>query len=131
MPLDTDTLKASELGKVVLFYSKSLRSTSHIKRQAEMLLAAWSRPIIKRSSSFRTKSVPTIDIERSRATQLDGSVIKKDAIHGYGGLETQGTKDKKRRNVRIPAPSVNEFRRRRLSRHAHILTESRSSSPFS
>ncbi|KAL7414120.1 hypothetical protein BDY24DRAFT_387693 [Mrakia frigida] len=108
MPIDTDTLKASGLGKVILFYSKSLRSTSHVKRQAAHLLAVWSRPIIKRSSSFRTKAVPSIDI---RPGQFNDAERSQSAGGGGGGGKKawerpEGEKiDKKRRNVRIPAPS--------------------------
>ena len=108
MTIDTDTLKASGLGKIILFYSKSLRSTAHVKRQASDLLAAWSRPIIKRSSSFRTKSVPTMDIRRDRDDGEGGSQGQSQSQGGKKAWERQeGEKiDKKRRNVRIPAPSV-------------------------
>jgi hypothetical protein len=130
MDIETHALKSSQLGKVILFYTKSKRSTTHIKRQADRLLAAWSRPIIKRSSSFRTKLVPTVSLsDRTRERMEDermgreeerertggvghGTVVHGgrkgdgDANRGRGGMDRKDQKDKKRRNVRIPAADV-------------------------
>ena len=52
MYIDTNTLKDSGLGRVVLFYTKCKRVTSAIQRQAVSLVSGWSRPIIKRSASY-------------------------------------------------------------------------------
>jgi hypothetical protein len=52
MYIDTNTLKDSGLGRVVLFYTKCKRVTSAIQRQAVSLVSVWSRPIIKRSASY-------------------------------------------------------------------------------
>lgn len=101
MEIDTPTLKSSGLGKIILFYTKTIRPTQHIKRSAEKLLAAWSRPIIKRSSSFRTKAVPVMDLDVNRVVNHKAdlkAVLKRD--------EEGSEKDKKRRNVRIPTASV-------------------------
>jgi len=58
MYIDTSTLRDSHLGKVVLFYTKCKRVTSDIQRQAISLVSAWSRPIIKRSASYRDRHIP-------------------------------------------------------------------------
>lgn len=58
MYIDTNTLKESGLGRIVLFYTKCKRVTAFIQRQAHELVAAWSRPIIKRSASYRDRQVP-------------------------------------------------------------------------
>lgn len=63
MYIDTNTLKDSGLGKIVLFYTKCKRVTPHIQRQADVLVANWSRPIIKRSASYRDRAIPTADLE--------------------------------------------------------------------
>lgn len=52
MYIDTNTLKDSQLGRIVLFYTKCKRVTSAIQRQAAALVSVWSRPIIKRSASY-------------------------------------------------------------------------------
>lgn len=56
LPINKDTLTASGVGKVVLFYTKSKRPEMSIKRKAERLLADWSRPILQRSDDFSKKT---------------------------------------------------------------------------
>ncbi|WVQ85583.1 hypothetical protein IAT38_007749 [Cryptococcus sp. DSM 104549] len=57
MDLDTTTLKECRLGPIVLFYTKTKRVTPAINRQADALVQAWSRPIIKRPANFRSKHI--------------------------------------------------------------------------
>jgi len=58
MYIDTNSLKDSGLGRVVIFYTKCKRVTPHISRTANALVTNWSRPIIKRSASYRDRHVP-------------------------------------------------------------------------
>jgi len=57
--IDSSVLKESGLGRVVLFYTKCKRVTPDIARHADHLVSTWSRPIIKRSASYRDRIVPT------------------------------------------------------------------------
>jgi transcription factor SPN1 len=57
MDLDTPTLKEARLGPIILFYTKTKRVQPSINRQADALIQAWSRPIIKRPSNFRSRYV--------------------------------------------------------------------------
>ncbi|OCH95338.1 hypothetical protein OBBRIDRAFT_788216 [Obba rivulosa] len=57
--IDTNVLKESRLGRVVIFYTKCKRVTPDIVRLANDLVSAWSRPIIKRSASYRDRIIPT------------------------------------------------------------------------
>ncbi|CED82257.1 Uncharacterized conserved protein [Phaffia rhodozyma] len=114
MDIERDTLKSSGLGQPVLFYTKSRRVTTYIKRQAEKLLAAWSRPLVNRSASWKSKPVPTLDDLR-----MPGSSAPGGGGGGAGGGERRGGALKavlgsqkadneverekgKRRGVRIP-----------------------------
>ncbi|KIM40514.1 hypothetical protein M413DRAFT_445962 [Hebeloma cylindrosporum] len=56
--IDSAVLKESGLGRVVLFYTKCKRVTPDITRIANDLVSIWSRPIIKRSASYRDRIVP-------------------------------------------------------------------------
>ena len=58
MYIDTNSLKESGLGRVVLFYTKCKRVTTPIARLANELVSAWTRPIVKRSSSYRDRMIP-------------------------------------------------------------------------
>jgi len=56
--IDSAVLKESGLGRVVLFYTKCKRATPDVQRIANDLVSTWSRPIIKRSASYRDRIVP-------------------------------------------------------------------------
>lgn len=62
LPINKDALVASGIGKVVLFYVKSTKPESNIKRQAEKLVGEWTRPILKRSDDYRKKQFVTAEI---------------------------------------------------------------------
>ena len=57
--IDAPVLKESGLGRIILFYTKCKRVTPSIQRVANDLVSIWSRPIIKRSASYRDRVVPT------------------------------------------------------------------------
>ncbi|THH04013.1 hypothetical protein EW145_g5836 [Phellinidium pouzarii] len=69
MDIDTNSLKESGLGRVVLFYTKCKRATSTISRMANELVSAWSRPIIKRSASYRDRLIPIAPDTEDASTQ--------------------------------------------------------------
>jgi hypothetical protein len=52
LPINKETLIASGIGKVVVFYTRSKRPEPGIKRMAERLLAEWTRPILQRSDDY-------------------------------------------------------------------------------
>ena len=56
--IDSAVLKESGLGRIVLFYTKCKRVTPDISRIANDLVSTWSRPIIKRSASYRDRVIP-------------------------------------------------------------------------
>ncbi|KIO25055.1 hypothetical protein M407DRAFT_94523 [Tulasnella calospora MUT 4182] len=58
MEIDTSTLKEAGLGKIVLFYTRCKRVSPNIRRSAEYLVDIWSRPILKRSASYRDRQIP-------------------------------------------------------------------------
>lgn len=88
LPIQTDHLRESGVGKVVLFYQKSKRSDPTIKRVADRLVGEWSRPIIKRSANFRDRQVAAVDYRPDAssiyripsATAEDGKVAARTSI---------------------------------------------------
>jgi transcription factor SPN1 len=87
MEIDAQTLKESYLGRVVLFYTKAPRVQGPIKRQADNLVQAWSRPILGRSSDMRNRKVVNIkDIDLTAAAED----IDMANTSGVGGEESQG-----------------------------------------
>ncbi len=88
LPIDEITLKMSGLGKVVLFYSMCKRTDPAIKRAAEKLIEIWSRPILKRSASYRTRAIETKEL--------------RDLDRGEDMYEIQSQVDSNRRHVAMP-----------------------------
>lgn len=91
--IDSSCLKEARLGRVIIFYTKSKRVTPDIARHANDLISAWSRPIIKRSASYRDRIVPTAQLgdegarggERlnailARAKESDKNRVRKNAV---------------------------------------------------
>ncbi|KAI9762991.1 MAG: Transcription factor iws1 [Chaenotheca gracillima] len=66
LPINRDSLVASGIGKVTLFYTKSKRPETTIKRQAERLLGEWSRPILKRTDDYRKRALVTAEYDPSK-----------------------------------------------------------------
>ncbi|KAK8005751.1 transcription factor iws1 protein [Apiospora arundinis] len=67
LPIEKDSLKASGLGKVVLFYTKSKKPEIGIKRIAERLLGDWSRPILNRTDDYKKRHIETRDFDYQAA----------------------------------------------------------------
>ncbi|KAJ6531920.1 hypothetical protein B0H19DRAFT_1189199 [Mycena capillaripes] len=89
--IDSAVLKESGLGRIVLFYTKCKRVTPDIKRIASELVSTWSRPIIKRSASYRDRIIPTAqqgenhenparNPERFNAIMAKGRLLDKDRV---------------------------------------------------
>lgn len=57
LPISKDSLVASGIGKVTLFYTKSTKPEPGIKRLAERLIGEWTRPILKRSDDYRKREL--------------------------------------------------------------------------
>jgi transcription factor SPN1 len=63
LPINKDSLIASGIGKVIVFYTKSKRPEPGIKRQAERLLAEWTRPILQRSDDYSKRIYQEVDFD--------------------------------------------------------------------
>ncbi|CAA17070.1 transcription elongation factor complex subunit Iws1 [Schizosaccharomyces pombe] len=57
LPIQTEHLRESKIGRIVLFYTISKKPEPFIKRIADNLVSEWSRPIIKRSANYRDRAV--------------------------------------------------------------------------
>jgi transcription factor SPN1 len=104
MFIDTNALKESGLGKIVLFYTKKNKRVSPaIKNQADNLVAAWSRPILKRSASYRDRTLAIADVDSNTTRKA----VKLSQILAQGRAEEAG---RIRRNaVRIPGREMAAF----------------------
>ncbi|KAG9095370.1 Transcription factor iws1 [Ceratobasidium sp. 370] len=99
--IDTATLKESGLGKIVLFYTKCRRVTPGIRRIADTLVANWSRPIVKRSASYRDRLVPTAEAEATTRPEKLSKLLERAALNSNG----RGRKNA----VRIPESAIGRY----------------------
>ncbi|CAE6363686.1 unnamed protein product [Rhizoctonia solani] len=102
LDIETAVLKESGLGKIVLFYTKCKRVTPAIRRTADTLVANWSRPIVKRSASYRDRHVPTAEAEVSVRTEKLNKLLERAATLSNNG---RGRKNA----VRIPESSIGRY----------------------
>jgi transcription factor SPN1 len=63
LPVDTDLLRSSGIGKIVLFYTRSKRPEPSIKRMAERLIGEWSRPILNRTDDYKKRHIEIRDFD--------------------------------------------------------------------
>lgn len=79
LPIKSEHLKESGLGRVVIFYTKSKRVEPQLARLAEKLVAEWTRPIIGASDNYRDKRIRQLefDSEKLRRKEALGSAKKK------------------------------------------------------
>lgn len=106
MFIDTSALKESGLGKIVLFYTKKNKRVSPaIKAAADRLIAAWSRPILKRSASYRDKTL-VIANDTSVLPGQRTKPIKLSTIMEQAKKEENG---RTRNAVRIPQKAMYDY----------------------
>lgn len=55
LPVETDHLRESGIGKIVLFFARRLKEAPEVRRVAKDLVSRWSRPIIG-DCSFRSSA---------------------------------------------------------------------------
>ncbi|ODQ79964.1 hypothetical protein BABINDRAFT_161625 [Babjeviella inositovora NRRL Y-12698] len=63
LPISTDHLSASGLGKIMVFYQRSKKVEPALKKIAESLIGEWTRPIMKKSDNYRNKQIETTDFD--------------------------------------------------------------------
>ncbi|CAI4784291.1 CNT_collapsed_G0059080.mRNA.1.CDS.1 [Saccharomyces cerevisiae] len=66
LPVKTEHLKESGLGRVVIFYTKSKRVEAQLARLAEKLIAEWTRPIIGASDNYRDKRIMQLEFDSEK-----------------------------------------------------------------
>lgn len=98
--IDKEALKESKLGRVIVFYTKSKKVSPDIQRMANELISLWSRPIIKRSASYRDRNIESIDVRGEGLERLNTILAR----------AREGDKDRVRKNaVAIPTRELGSY----------------------
>ena len=99
LPISKEALISSGIGKVVLFYTRSKKPELAIKRQAERLLAEWTRPILKRSDDYRKRVLETKEYDPLAAAAMK----KKEFAHrARGGIPVETQEERRARAMAKP-----------------------------
>lgn len=80
LPIKTEHLKESGLGRVVIFYTKSKRVEPQLARLAERIIAEWTRPVIGASDNYRDKRIMQLEFDADklrRKSALDSAKSRK------------------------------------------------------
>ncbi|KAI8836367.1 hypothetical protein BC829DRAFT_456573 [Chytridium lagenaria] len=67
MPIRTEHLRESKIGRVVMFYSKCDRVLPGIQKIVKELLEKWMRPILGRSNNYKEKPIASANVDQRPA----------------------------------------------------------------
>lgn len=57
LPIKTDHLVASGIGKVLVFYQRSKRTEPNLRKIVDRLIGDWTRPILNKSDSYKDRTI--------------------------------------------------------------------------
>lgn len=66
LPIKTDHLVASGIGKVLVFYQRSKRTDLRLKKIVDQLIGDWTRPILNKSDSYKDRSIHFQDYNKNK-----------------------------------------------------------------
>ncbi|CAK7894980.1 transcription factor Spn1p [[Candida] anglica] len=74
LPIKTDHLIASGIGKVLVFYQRSKRTEGNLKKIVDKLIGDWTRPILNKSDSYKDRTIQFHEYNKSKFTNQLSSV---------------------------------------------------------
>lgn len=77
LPINKESLIASGIGKVTLFYTKSKKVEIHIKRQAEKLIQEWTRPMLSKSDDHTKKVYQRVAYDASKKVSATPDLVQR------------------------------------------------------
>ncbi|RLV93239.1 Transcription factor IWS1 [Spathaspora sp. JA1] len=76
LPIKTDHLIASGIGKVLVFYQRSKRTEPSLKKIVDRLIGDWTRPILNKSDSYKDRTIQFHEYNKSKfSNQLASSKL--------------------------------------------------------
>lgn len=77
LPIKTDHLVASGIGKVLVFYQRSKRTEPLLKQLVDRLIGDWTRPILNKSDSYKDRTIQFQEYNSTKyANKLPSSRVR-------------------------------------------------------
>ena len=109
MTIDTNTLKESGIGKIILFYSRCPRCDPTIRRQADQLITQWMRPILRRSAVWRDRPIAVAEDNDEAVGPRRGASHAEAGRQGAILQKKDKEEDASRRHARIPQSNTGTY----------------------
>ncbi|AQZ14808.1 SPN1 (YPR133C) [Zygosaccharomyces parabailii] len=119
LPIKTEHLKESGLGRVIIFYTKSKRVEPPLARQADRMIAEWTRPIIGASDNYRDKRIMQLEFDAEkmrRKSALDSAKSRKKrpgkraSEKGSSAQSLYEQAAARRNRAAAPAPTTTDYK---------------------
>ncbi|CAG8626122.1 3457_t:CDS:2, partial [Acaulospora morrowiae] len=94
LPITTEHLLSSKVGRIVFFYQDSPRSDERIKRLASELVRKWTRKIYNISTNYKDKNFKRVEFHpetmaEAHATAASNNAISEDRSHQTASSSTR------------------------------------------
>lgn len=107
LPIKTDHLVASGIGKVLVFYQRSKRTEPTLKKIVDRLIGDWTRPILNKSDSYKDRTIRFHDYNKSRFSNQLQSKRKGKQIEPKSLYEQQA---ERRNRAAIPSARTTAYK---------------------
>ncbi|KAF3992417.1 hypothetical protein FT663_00697 [Candidozyma haemuli var. vulneris] len=107
LPIKTDHLVASGIGKVLVFYQRSKRTEPTLKKIVDRLIGDWTRPILNKSDSYKDRTIRFHDYNKSRFSNQLQSKKKAKQLEPKSLYEQQA---ERRNRAAIPSARTTAYK---------------------
>ncbi|CDR36989.1 CYFA0S01e06194g1_1 [Cyberlindnera fabianii] len=130
LPINTNHLRESGIGKILLFYQKSKRVEPDIKRVADKLVSDWTRPIIGASDNYRDKRFSSVEFDAAKLKEKMNRPKKRLTEEEKKRREAEKSiyeqQAARRNRAAAPAPTVTDYKfapKSRVDKNAMSITQ--------
>lgn len=106
LPIKTDHLVASGIGKVLVFYQRSKRTEPNLKKIVDRMIGDWTRPILNKSDSYKDRTIKFHDYHKARFSNQLLSLRKNKTKEAKSLYEQQA---ERRKRAAIPSARTTAY----------------------
>ncbi|CAG87905.2 DEHA2E08360p [Debaryomyces hansenii CBS767] len=107
LPIKTDHLIASGIGKVLVYYQRSKRTEANLKKVVDRLIGDWTRPILNKSDSYKDRTIQFNEYNKNRFTNQLSSARRSKPKEAKSLYEESA---ERRKRAAIPAARTTAYK---------------------